>query len=98
MISHTVEIHGNNMVGSSTCQKIRDQSTGLSDPLAVSDLGLESWRFCNGGLACQSTGRLSAIGAVDAVGAMISAKVRSLISLGRVKRVGALNAIRLDGA
>lgn len=98
MISHTVEIHSNNVVGSSTCQKIRDQSTGLGDPLAVPNLRLEGWRFCNGGLACQSTGRLGTIRTIDAIGGMVSAKVRTLVSLGRIKRISALDAIRLDGA
>lgn len=42
---HTVEIHRDNVVGASASQKVRDKGTGLSNPLAVSNLGLESRRL-----------------------------------------------------
>jgi hypothetical protein len=100
-MSHTVEIHSNNVVGPSTCEKVRDQGTSLSNPLAVSDLRLKSWGLCGGGcLACQSTRytrRLGAISTVDAVGAMVGVEVR-LLSLGRIKRIGTLDTIGLDRA
>lgn len=97
---HTMEIHSNDVIRASASQKIRDQSTGLGDPLAVSDLGLESRGLCDGGLARQSTRNAGCLGghAVGTVGSVVAIEVRNLFPLGRVKRLSTLDAVRLDGA
>lgn len=96
-----MEIHSYNVIGASACEKVGNQGTRLSNPLAVSDLRLEGWRLRDGWLACQSTGYagcLGATGAVDAVGSVISVEVRRLLAFCRVKRVATLDAIRFDRA
>ena len=40
-----MEIHGNDVVSASTCKEVRDQCSGLSDPLSISDLGLKRGRL-----------------------------------------------------
>ena len=46
----TVQVHGNDMVSAGACEEVGDQSTSLSNPLAISNLGLESRRL--GGRLC----------------------------------------------
>lgn len=89
-----MEIHRNDMVGAGASEKVRNQSTGLSDPLAVSDLRLKGWGLGNGGLASQSARRLRAAGAVGAVGAVVAVEVGSLVSL---DAVGLDRACRIRG-
>jgi hypothetical protein len=43
---HTMEIHRNNVVCASACEKVCNQRAGLSDPLAIPDHGLERGWFC----------------------------------------------------
>ena len=97
---HTMEIHSNDVISASASQKVCDQGTGLGDPLAVSDLGLESRGLCDGGLARQSTRNAGRLGghAVGAIGTVVAVEIRSLLSLGRVKRLGTLDTVHLDGA
>ena len=89
-----MKIHGNYMVGTGACEKVGNQRTSLSNPLPVPDLGLKGWRLRDGGLARQ--GR-HAVGTIGRIGSMLVVEVCGLVRLGRVIRVGALDAVALDG-
>jgi hypothetical protein len=46
-VLHTMKIHGDNVVCAGACEKVGDQSAGLSNPLAVSHHGLKSRWLCS---------------------------------------------------
>jgi len=52
LILRVVQVHGNDMVRASTSEQVCNQSTGLSDPLLVTTLWLESSSFSSVGAAC----------------------------------------------
>lgn len=96
----TVEIHGDDVVSASAGQQVRDQGTGLSNPLAVSDLGLESRRLGGCGCAREETWGWGSR-AVGAIGFLANVEVGRLVGfvrLARVDRLGTLDAVLLDGA
>lgn len=80
-----MQVHRDDVVGTGACEEIGDQCAGLSNPLAVSHLGLESWglgdRLC-GNAVC-------AIGAVE---------VHRALWLGRVGGLAAPQPVHLHRA
>lgn len=81
----TVQIHGNDMVGASTCEEVGNQRAGLSNPLTVADLWLESWGL--GGPLCDYT-----------IHTITTVKVHRVLRLVRVDCLGATDAVRLHRA
>lgn len=80
-----MEVHSNDMVGASAREEVGDQCAGLSNPLAVANLGLESWRL--GGGLCDDAG--GAIGAIE---------VYRVLRLVRVECLAATETVALHGA
>jgi hypothetical protein len=87
-VMRTVKIHGDDMVGASTCEQVRNQRARLRNPLPIADLRLKSRGL--GGVR-----RLSRQ-AIDAVGSMVTVEVGRLVrpvALARVHRLRTPNPI-----